>query len=170
MHVQIVVESLFGTTRAVAEAVADGLLARGCDVDVDPPDPSTPLRPGELLVVLGPTHAFGMTRPATREDAVRQGATAPPSDGIREWPDRLPDAGPDAPATVCADTRVSRWVPGSAAHAAARVLGRRGYRSAGAPRSFLVRGNGPLRPGELERAREWGAALLPATTRADGAR
>ncbi|MEJ8278166.1 flavodoxin family protein [Pseudonocardia spirodelae] len=170
MHAQIVVESLFGNTRAVAEALADGLRSSGYDVDLDPPDPATPLRAGELLVVLGPTHAFGMTRPATRQEALRRGAADGSGDGIREWIDRLPAAGPDAPVTVCVDTRVSGPVPGSAARAAARALRHRGYRAAAPPCSFRVTGDGPLRPGELDRARAWGASLRPLAASADGAR
>lgn len=164
VHAQIVVESMFGNTRAIADAVAEGLREHGVDVDVDTPDPATPHRPGELLVVLGPTHTFSMSRPATRQDAARQGATGPVTAGIREWIETLPATG--AGGYACADTRVSRWIPGSAARAAHRALRRRGLRPIVGPRSFLVSGNGPLRPGELDRARWWGhtlAASVPTT-------
>ncbi|ALE73330.1 hypothetical protein Ae168Ps1_0761 [Pseudonocardia sp. Ae168_Ps1] len=164
MHAQIVVESLFGNTRTVADAVADGLRGRGCDVVVDPPSPGTPLRPGDLLVVLGPTHALGMSRPSTRADAVRQGAGGSGADGIREWIDRLPPASPGDARFACADTRVSPWIPGSAARSAHRALRHRGYRPAAPPESFVVTGNGPLRPGEPDRARAWARTLVPAPT------
>jgi len=57
------------------------------------------------------------------------------------------------------DTRV-RGPFGSAAPKIAERLERAGYRVLGKPQGFIVKGKpGPLRDGELERAREWGEAL-----------
>lgn len=163
----VVVESMFGNTRAVADAVAEGLAER---VEVSVVDvgaaPVAVDRDLDLLVVGGPTHAFGMSRPSTRESAVAQGApeTATAGAGIREWVARLPHDSTAAVATF--DTRIKkRGVPGSAAKAAGRRLGHVGLHLVDEPHSFWVKDtDGPLLPGELDRAREWGrhlAATVP---------
>jgi hypothetical protein len=167
MLVQVVQESLFGNTRAVADAVADGLRESGCEVVIDQAGPDTPVRQPDLLLVLGPTHALGMTRPASRADAVQRGARGRADAGIREWLATLPARDPAATAFACADTRSAPRIPGSAARAAHRRLRRRGYRPVAAPRSFWVAGtSGPLRDGELDRAREWGRELALARSAA----
>lgn len=160
MEALVVVESVFGNTRAVADAVAAGLGGR---MDVRTADVATApdeLHGVDLLVVGGPTHAFGMTRASTRRSAAEQsGGAVPVADtGIREWLDRLP-AGTCPAATF--DTRADRpRLPGSAAAAAARRLRRQGHRVLARPESFRVTGTrGPLVDGELERARQWGDAL-----------
>ncbi len=52
---------------------------------------------------------------------------------------------------------------GSAAPAIAEALEKAGYASLAKPTGFVVAGRyGPLRDGEVERAREWGAALAKA--------
>ncbi|WP_217702698.1 flavodoxin family protein [Nocardioides guangzhouensis] len=158
MRTLVVVESSFGNTRAVADAVAEGL--GGCPVsDVRDTDPGV-VADLDLLVVGGPTHAFGMSRERTRADAVEQGATAGDGDGIREWLGRLE---PSADLTVATfDTRIDRVrrLPGSAARGAARLLRHHGFRQVLEPVSFYVTGTaGPLADGELARARTWGASL-----------
>jgi hypothetical protein len=162
MRALVVVESSFGNSRAVADALADGLLEGLGDAEVrSVGTASTDLAGVELLVVGGPTHAFGMSRDQTRADAVRQGAPAETSGpGIREW---LADLEPPARLPVATfDTRVARvrHVPGSAARGAARMLRRRGCVLVARPESFFVVDTmGPLVDGELARAREWGAGV-----------
>ena len=74
----------------------------------------------------------------------------------------------EAPVTMAVatfDTRLDkpRWLTGSAAKGAAKLLRRRGHRLAAAPESFFVAGTtGPLRPGETERAHRWGQSLTSA--------
>jgi hypothetical protein len=156
----VVFESMFGNTETIARAVADGLsgamrvdivnvaMAPGVDADVD------------LLVVGGPTHAFGMSRPNTRNDAARQGGrSAAGSMGVREW---LDEQRPTSTARAAAfDTRIKKWfIPGSAARSAGAVLRRRGFRLVAPPESFRVTGTaGPLVAGEEDRARHWGRSL-----------
>jgi hypothetical protein len=159
----VVVESMWGNTRAVAAAVADGLSehlpAHVVGVSEAPLALSGPTR---LLVVGGPTHAFSMSRTTTRHDAVTRGADAAGATevGLREWLDdiaRLP-----ASVQVAAfDTKVRKpRLPGSAAHAAARRLRKKGGRVSLPPETFYVLDyEGPLAPGELDRARAWGARL-----------
>jgi hypothetical protein len=78
MRAVVVFESMFGNTKAIAEAVADALstvlpvelVEVGTASEVVPRDVA-------LLVVGGPTHAFGMSRPDTRRTAVRQAGRDP---------------------------------------------------------------------------------------------
>jgi Flavodoxin len=158
----VVVESMFGNTESVARAVANGL-SSAMQVDVVSVTDAPPVVGGvQLLIVGAPTHAFGMSRASTRQEAVKQGAhpTGGPDLGLREWLAQVrQDSGP-----VCAaafDTRVKkRGVPGSAARGAQRQLRRRGFPIATPAKSFYVDGTpGPLLDGELERARQWGAQL-----------
>jgi len=163
MKALVMYESMFGNSEQVARAVADGLHDA---VEVVVQD-VTIAHPGEipadvdLLVTGGPTHAFSMSRPGTREDAIRQGAgQGLASRGLREWLDGVADLHGLPCATF--DTRVSRArrLPGSAARSAARVLRRRGGRLVVAPRSFFVDDvAGPLADDQLDGAREWGHEL-----------
>lgn len=158
MRALVVYESMFGNTRAIAEAIATGLqpqLQVDCvEVGAAPVD----LSRVDLLAVGGPTHAFGMTRASTREDAQNQ-ADAPvvsSNGGIREWLHGL--AAEALPARAVAfDTRVHRpRVPGSAGRAAGRVLRRHGVVLVRPSESYWVDGvRGPLIDGEVARARRW---------------
>lgn len=159
----VVYESMFGNTGEVARAVGEGLEG-WADVEVrevsragaPPPDL-------DLLVVGGPTHAFGMTRASTRADAATKAGRPVESAqmGIREWLDELPTAAP-ARAFATFDTRVDHpRVPGSAAKKAAKRLRRLHATPTTDPESFWVHGTeGPLIEGELERARAWGRTLV----------
>ena len=162
MRALVVYESMFGNTETIARSVADGLADR-LPVDVVPVGDAPALVGADvtLLVVGGPTHAFGLSRPATRRDAATQsegGVVSGPS-GLREWLSRL-DGSRTVP-VVTFDTRVARpRLPGSAAHAAQRRLRRMGFPTAAPPTSFWVTGTrGPLVAGEQERARRWGEEL-----------
>ncbi|GAA1648299.1 flavodoxin family protein [Kribbella alba] len=158
----VVYESLFGNTERIAGAICAGLRS-SLQVELVRVDRAPVVLPAELelLVVGGPTHAFGMSRHAGRVlSASAQGPVVMPlHTGIRDWLDQLRHRQGLA-ATF--DTRLakSRWMPGSAAKSAARVLDRRGYKFLADPAGFLVEDAlGPLVPGELIRAREWGEQL-----------
>lgn len=164
----VVYESMFGNSEKVARAVADGVAevmpVRMAEVTSAPTD----LEGIDLVVAGGPTHAFSMSREATRRDARVQGAPAGSVEtGLREWLAGLPDE--HGRWFAAFDTRVTkvRRLPGSAAHSAARVGRRHGFSQAIAPQSFYVLDvEGPLAEGELERAHTWGAAVaatVPAT-------
>lgn len=173
MRALVVVESVFGNTRRIAEEVARGLAqglggtgqVRVADVG-DTPEPVDGV---DLLVVGGPTHAFAMTRMSTRRSAAEQagGGAEPAETGLREWLAALAEAPPGVRAAVF-DTRMDRpRLPGSAAAGAARRLRRLGYDLVARPESFRVTGTqGPLREGELDRARAWGVDVARAATAA----
>lgn len=159
--VLVVVESEFGNTRKIAEAVIDGLARRpgGCG-ELIPVDRAAAVLPASvrLIVVGGPTHAFGMSTPTSRGAAARQGAEL--TRGIREWIIELHPK-PDCSATTF-DTRQTsmRHLPGSAARRAAKALRHKGFPEADPPQNFYVTGtSGPLADGELDRARAWGEHL-----------
>jgi flavodoxin len=171
MKALVVYESMWGNTEEVARAVAAGL---GETLDVEVAEVGrAPAEPGDdiaLVVAGGPTHAFSMTRPSTRADAVEQGAPHDAGTGLREWLEALPSGRhPQRLATF--DTRVDkvRHLPGSAAKKAAKTGRKHGYQAAARAQSFYVHDTaGPLLDGELDRAEEWGREL--ATTFATAGR
>jgi len=159
----VVYESMFGNTRTIAEGVGDGLashlITEVVEVGTAPKDLAGQV---DLLVLGGPTHAFGMSRPATREDATRQagGRVVSAGIGLREWLEALPRSdGTFRVATF--DTRIDHpRVPGSAARKAEKRLRHLGYPVAAKAESFYVSGTpGPLVDGEVDRARSWGMSL-----------
>jgi hypothetical protein len=158
----VVYESMYGNTEKVARAVAEGLRdhvdVMVCEVGAAPDT----LPDVELLVVGGPTHAFSMSRASTREDAARSAARPVISGrrGLREWIEGLAAPG-TAVALAAFDTKVARpRLPGSAARAAARRLRQLGFRPVCPAETFHVQDReGPLAPGELERARAWGQSV-----------
>jgi hypothetical protein len=160
MSALVVVESMWGNTRAVGDAVGRGLGGDAGVVDVADA-PSTLPQDVDLLVVGGPTHAFSMSRSKTRHEAVERGAHEGPEEtGIREWLAQL--APSDCVEVATFDTRVEkvRRLPGSAAKAAAKDVRRHHLGRLVATESFYVKDvEGPLQNGELERAETWGAQL-----------
>ena len=164
MYALVVFESMFGNTQRIAKAVAQGLASR-MDVRVTEVGEAPGVIGGDvaMLVVGGPTHAFGMSRKGTRESAAQQAADkslVSPGAGIREWLATVRATHPKVTVAAAFDTRVARpRMPGSAARAAHRRLGKLHFRVM-APRSFYVMGGqGPLVDGEVERARHWGEQL-----------
>jgi hypothetical protein len=162
MRALVVYESMFGNTKAIAEAVAEGL-SGALDVELVPVEEAPGTVPGDvaLLVVGGPTHAFSLSRANTRHSAAEAGITATSVEvGLREWLATLePPASTVSVATF--DTKLRRPpMPGSAARRARRVLRRRGLRPVAPATTFWVAGSpGPLLPGELDRARQWGTQV-----------
>jgi hypothetical protein len=75
---------------------------------------------------------------------------------MRSWLDGLTTAG----GRYAAFETGFKLSPGSATKRLSRGLEAAGYTRAAAPERFLVAGTyGPMRDGEIERARAWGAAL-----------
>lgn len=168
MRAVIVYESMYGNTHKIADAIASGL-RDSADVTVVPVtqvDEDT-VRNADLLVVGGPTHVHGMTRPTSRKAAV-DAATKPDSaltvepgehePGVREWLESLGELRVPAAAF---DTRIHGpgWLTGRASTRIARRLRRHGCTLAARPESFLVTKDSRLETGEEERARRWGARL-----------
>jgi len=163
MRAVIVYESIFGSTKKVAEAIAAGL-TDCADVSVVPVTSADAhiLDGRDLVVVGGPTHTHGMSRPSTRKMAGKLakpgsevelvlGAISGP--GVREW---LGSLGRLQVAAAAFDTRL-QGLPaftGRASRSIRRHLAHQGARIAAPPESFLVEGfTGALVEGELDRAR-----------------
>jgi flavodoxin len=177
MSALVIYESIYGNTRAIAAAIAEGL--GGAEVL---PVHEVPNRVHDavLLVVGGPTHMHGMTTTRSRQlameavhedgDAHRVEPSAADEPGLRAWIRDLPET-TDAPAAAF-DTRAdkSAWLTGAASRGIAKRLRGRGYEILGTE-SFLVEDSeGPLVEGELDRARAWGAELAQSlAARASGA-
>jgi hypothetical protein len=159
---------MFGCTEQVARSVAEGLRTEGVAVTLTDVRDAAPADESEfdLLVVDAPTHAFSLSRPSTRADAVRQGAQpGAATTGLREWLDATGVAF-DAPDRLAAvfDTPVTkvRRLPKAAATRAAHVLTRHGYDLVSRPTPFLVEDlKGPLLNGELHHAVTWGRVVAP---------
>lgn len=159
----VVYESMYGNTQAIAEAIGAGLGAGARVVEVGELAGRPEAVDADLLVVGGPTHAFGMSRESTRADARKDapdGAVLSGT-GIREWLAELTLPAGTRVATF--DTKVAKPnLPGSAAKAALKHLRRLGGRPVAAPRSFRVAGKTGLLDGETDAARAWGAELADA--------
>ncbi len=165
MRALVIYESMYGNTQAIAEAIAAGLAEADVEVTTcEVSEAPTTLGDLDLVVAGGPTHALGMSRASTREDAAAKGHEPVISRviGLREWIDALEPVQPTARVAVATfDTRVRHpRVPGSAARAARKHLRQHGYRAVDPATTFWVDGmEGPLLDGEEDRARRWGADL-----------
>jgi hypothetical protein len=167
----VVYESMFGCTEQIALAVAEALRADGLAVEVSDVCSAPALGDAEFdfLVVGAPTHAFSLSRPATRTEAVQKGGRAESeATGLREWLTAGPSTdGPTRPAAAF-DTRVTRVrrLPKAASTRAGHLLTHRGYELVSRPTPFLVEDTkGPLIEGEVERATEWGRTIAQAARR-----
>lgn len=163
----VVYESMFGSSRAIAFAIAQGL---GCSAqsiaDASPYSPDV-----RLLVAGAPTHVHGLSRPETRAEAAKWAADPAREltiehgheSGMREWLENLESA----PMAIAAfDTRadIPQLFSGAASHRIERALVRRGGVVLDPAHSFLVDKRSHLLDGELERAFMWGQHLRALVT------
>lgn len=170
MSAVVVYESMFGCTRAVAEAVATGLREAGLEacalavVDAAARD-DTVLR-SELLVVGAPTHMRGLSTPRSRALARARGA-APGDLGVHEWLDALP--GLRGRRVAVFDTRGPGRFAGSAGQRIEKLVARAGADLVAPCQGFAVEqlgdGRALVAPGQLDLAQGWGRSLAVATTR-----
>ena len=168
MRAVIVYESMYGNTHQIADAIGTGL-ETAFDVTVVPVSHADPaqLAGADLVVVGGPTHMHGMSRPRTRQAAV-EAADKPASplhtepdalsSGLREWFGSLDHYQLKAAAF---DTRMHgpAALTGRASTGVARLLRAHGFEMVAGTESFLVTKQDQLQPEETARAREWGAML-----------
>ena len=174
MRALVVYESMFGNTLVVAGAIRNGLetwpdvTAELVEVGQAPHeiDPTV-----DVVVIGGPTHAFGMSRPGTRDQAAEETPepTVSRGDGIREWMAAV--SAPAGTPFATFATKVRGPFPGSAAKAAAQELSARGWKPLLSPENFRVHGKlGPLVDNEERRATEWGQKVAAAAADAQRAR
>jgi hypothetical protein len=176
MRVAIVFESLYGNTHEVAEAIAAGMTEAQPDAQIDVcrvgEADSERASGADLLVVGGPTHMRGMTTGLSRKLGVSAEGKKEPDErhdlepgaegpGIRDWFHVLPKSADHRPAAAF-DTRIGARLAGGAANGIASRLHRHGYTVLVEPEAFYIRddGEGPLKDGEVDRARAWGAEVI----------
>ncbi|MEQ1899875.1 MAG: flavodoxin domain-containing protein [Devosia sp.] len=155
MKIAIVHDSIFGNTAKIAEAIADALRP-GNEVALLPVGEAKSLALAglDLLVVGSPTRGFR------------------PTPAISEYTEGLDSAQLAGTRTAAFDTRIAaedihpaplRWVVEAGGYAADRIaasFANKGCVSAGTPGGFVVTGTeGPLREGEIARARDWALGL-----------
>ena len=173
MRVLVVYESYFGCTETIAEAIAYGLRPSLMPRVVPIEEARHQHVDGcDLLVVGAPTHARGLSRPATRQSVVELAAlthsslrTSHIGFGVREWLDEIGLwAGHPAAAF---DTRLPGppVMTGRASMGIASELRRHGFLVVKEPLSCLVDRNNELLPAETHRATAWAVDLATALNR-----
>lgn len=146
MKTLIIYDSQFGNTGQLAEAVAETLAIAGESkaIRVSNLD-SSELQGLDLLVLASPTQGWRATPPMIEL----------PKNFLAHMPPDL--------AVAVFDTRFEKatWITGSAARRLGKMLQRMGFSLLLPPESFFVtETKGPLKEGELERARDWARMLL----------
>lgn len=168
MNAIVVYESLWGSTAAVAHAIAEGI-GRGATAMSTAEATQSAIEGAELIVAGAPVHSLSLPTDRTREWA-RIGGLGPggvPPDlshpMMRTWLASLPQG---HGCSAAFDTRVKGWYGRGAAERIARALHAAGYRPIARACGFYVTGHpwkpttdGVIREGEIDRARLWGAQL-----------
>jgi hypothetical protein len=163
MQAIVVYESHWGNTAAVARAIADGF---GPGASVLTTDQATPaaIAHADLIVAGAPVIAFGLASDKARQRLAEDSRDAPrPPDvshpSMRSWLKNLP---PGHGRSAVFETRIW-WSPRGATGTIQRGLEDAGYRRIEKGQPFVVSDTyGPLRDGELARARAWGEELARA--------
>lgn len=155
----IVYESHWGNTAAVARAIAEGIGPEARALSTT--EAGSAIGDVDLVVAGAPLLGFSLPTESMLKN-LAAGASRDPvtpdlsHPSIRSWLDALPRGTARAAAF---ETRIW-WSPGSAAKAILDRLESAGYRPIAKPQRFVVQGKyGPLKDGELERAKAWGAEL-----------
>ena len=160
MKAVVVYESLWGNTAAIARAIAEGI-GPGAQALSTAEAVGAAITDADLVVVGAPVLGFNLPdekmRGNIRGNPFR---TSPPPNlthpSVRSWLSDLPK---ENGRSAAFETRLW-WSPGGATAAINRGLEEAGYIPLVKGQRFIVTGKyGPLRKGELERARLWGAEL-----------
>ena len=146
MHVLIVCDSKFGNTNRLAETMV-AALGDTHEVTLRSAEEGLgPVAGVDVLLVGGPTHAHGASKPLKRALAA------------------LPEGSLTSARAATFDTRfrMARILTGSAAASASKALERAGAEIVAEPESFFVSREDPptLDPGELDRASSWVRAVV----------
>lgn len=158
MKAVVVYESFWGNTAQIARAIAEGI---GPDAAALTTDQATgaAIEGADLVVAGAPLLGFNLPTEDMRK-TLGSNLTGPSPDldhpSMRSWLESFP-----AGSGRCAgfETRIW-WSPGSSAKQISAGLRAKGFSAAGPDEKFLVTGKyGPLKDGEIERARQWGAKL-----------
>ena len=173
MTALVVYESMFGNTKRIALAVAEGIATKLTVETIEVSDAPEEIGSDiDLLVVGGPTHVHGMSSTTSRRSAAER-ADAPlvsPRIGMREWLGHARAQVFDIHAAAF-DTRINGMAifTGSAAKGYTKGMRSAGFRVDWPPQSFLVNsrsapGEDALLEGQLDEARAWGQAIAAKVT------
>ncbi|MHB0977450.1 MAG: flavodoxin [Candidatus Aquicultorales bacterium] len=160
MKAVVVYESLWGNTAAIARAIAEGIGPGAKALSTAKATPEA-IADADLIVAGAPVLAFHLPSDRVREDIAKNPSRAPsPPDlshpSMRSWLKSLAQGNGRAAAF---ETRIW-WSPGGSTKAILKGLETKGYRPVAKGMRFIVTGQyGPLKEGEIERARQWGAQL-----------
>ena len=163
MKAVVVYQSLWGNTAAVARAIAEGIGPEARALSTAEASPEA-IAGASLIVAGSPLLAFSLPTEAILKsiDSGKAKEKVPPDlsqPSMRSWLDALPRGS----ARVAAFETRMPWSPGGAVKDIMRRLERSGYTPLAKPELFIVKGKyGPLRDGELERAKAWVAQLARA--------
>jgi hypothetical protein len=168
MKAIVVYESYWGNTAAVARAIAEGLGPGARAMPADEAQGGALTGVG-LIVAGSPIIAFSLPSEKTRNNmAAKPDKKAPsPPDlthpSIRTWLVALPradESGGGTAVRAAAFETGFKLSPGGAAGKILRMLEEKGYRPIVKKQRFLVQASyGPMKDGELDRAKAWGAEL-----------
>jgi flavodoxin len=168
MNAIVVYESVWGNTAAVARAIAEGFgpQARAFATDEVAAEE---IATADLIVAGSPVFGFSLPTEGMRERILRgeTDAGSPPDlshPSLRSWLENVP-VGRGRCAAF--ETRIW-WSPRGATGTIEKRLSALGYSPIAKAQKFVVRDKyGPLRDGELDRARQWGRELKRAVEIAD---
>jgi hypothetical protein len=167
MKAFVVYESLWGNTAAVARAIAEGIGAGARALATDEAGADELAGP-DLVVAGAPVLGFRLATDEMRTSVAgsEADALAPPDlahPSLRSWLAGLPRG---TGSCAAFETRIW-WSPRGATGDIERGFASAGYRVAAKAEKFIVKDKyGPLKEGELERARRWGAELARTRTAA----
>jgi len=165
----IVYESMWGNTAAIARAIAEGMGPEAMALNTSQATSET-VADADLIVGGAPLMGFMLPTQSTRDTLAtsKQHRDNPPdlsNPSMRSWFKTL-SRGSGHGAGF--ETGLN-WSPGSAAKKITRKLASAGYETVVEPERFLVTGTyGPLKDGEIERAKAWGAAIAEKVKAAAG--
>jgi len=160
MKAVVVYESLWGNTAAVARAIAEGIGSGTVARTTDEVTAQEVAR-ADLIVAGAPVLGFRLGGDQIRAAIARDEADAPvPPDlahpSLRSWLEALR---PGHGRSAAFETRIW-WSPRGSVGDIESRLTRAGYPPIASAQKFVVKDKyGPLREGELDRARQWGAEL-----------
>lgn len=147
MDTLIIYDSLYGNTRIIAEAIGSAIPAKVTLKHVGEIDPGDLGNP-DLLLIGSPTH----------------GGNA--SEAVKMLLDKLPEPGGDSGKVAAFDTRMPNWWLKPFGFAGPKITSRlekQGWKVLLPGEGFIVTGGeGPLKDGEIDRAKSWAESILVA--------
>ncbi len=174
MKAVVVYQSLWGSTAAIAQAIAEGLGEGAKALSTTEATPET-LKGAKLIVAGAPIHAFNLPTEesvkSSLERANKKGDLPPDISQmlLREWLKDLPSGLGAAAAAF--DTRVPGPLGRGGASKILKRLDRAGLTPVAKPQGFQVAmrttesiKTGALLEGEVDRARQWGRELAAKIT------